>query len=135
LNLPLYVLGGGVTAAWKLFAPKMFAELSQGSYIYRLTDPQHTASKYMAKATTWVMPARLGSNSGILGACLVPFGADPASSDARVSTPDQSRFVGCSRNLADEFPSRKHEKSSWIIVLNQLLLFGRMVAISFRAIV
>jgi glucokinase len=105
LNLPLYVLGGGVTAAWELFAPKMFAELSQGSYIYRLTDPQRTASKYMAKATTWVMPARLGSNSGILGACLVPFGADPASSDARVSTSDQSRFVGCGRNLADEFPS------------------------------
>jgi len=82
-----------VTAAWELFAPKMFAELSQGSSIYRLTDPQRTTSKYMAKSNTWVMPARLGSNSGILGACLVPFGADPASSNTRVLTSDQSRFV------------------------------------------
>jgi glucokinase len=93
LNLPLYVVGGGVMAAWELFAPHMFAELRQGSSIYRLTDPQRTGSKYMAKANTLVMPARLGSNSGILGACLVPFGADPASSDTQVSISDQSRFV------------------------------------------
>jgi glucokinase len=93
LNLPLYVLGGGVTAAWELFAPKMFAELSQGSSIYRLTDPQRTASRYMAKANTHIVPAKLGSNSGILGACLVPFGADPATSETRMSIWDQSQFV------------------------------------------
>jgi glucokinase len=93
LNLPLYVLGGGVTAAWELFAPKMFSELSQGSSIYRLTDPQRTDGKYMAKANTLIMPAKLGSNSGILGACLVPFSADPAPSETRVSTRDQRRFV------------------------------------------
>ena len=29
----------------------------------------------MAKANTHIVPAKLGSNSGILGACLVPFGA------------------------------------------------------------
>src|SRR5262249_46423098 len=39
LNLPLYVIGGGVVAAWELFAPTMFAELERGSYIYRLTKP------------------------------------------------------------------------------------------------
>ena len=93
LNLPLYVLGGGVTAAWELFAPRMFAELSKGSSIYRLTDPDRIASKYATKANTLVVPAKLGSTSGILGACLVPFGADPAWSDTRVSTSDQSRFV------------------------------------------
>ena len=93
LNLPLYVVGGGVMAAWELFAPDMFAELAQGSSIYRLTDPQRATSKHMAKANTLVMPARLGSNAGILGACLVPFGADPASSGTLVSTSDQSRFV------------------------------------------
>jgi glucokinase len=93
LNLPLYVLGGGVTAAWELFAPRMFAELSQGSSIYRLTDPQRSASKLMAKANTLVVPAKLGSNSGILGACLVPFAADPAPLEKWVSICDQSRFV------------------------------------------
>jgi hypothetical protein len=71
----------------------MFAELSQGSSIYRLTDPQRALSKSMAKANTLVMPARLGSNSGILGACLVPFGANPASSHPQVSSSDQRRFV------------------------------------------
>jgi glucokinase len=93
LNLPLYVLGGGVTAAWELFAAKMFAELSQGSSIYRLTDPQRTTREYMAKANTWVVPARLGSNSGVLGACLVPFGEAPASLETRVSICDLGRFV------------------------------------------
>ena len=93
LNLPLYVLGGGVTAAWALFAPQMFAELCQGSSIYRLTDPQRAASKYMAEANTLVMPAKLGSISGVLGACLVPFVEAPAPPGTRVSTCDQGRFV------------------------------------------
>lgn len=93
LNLPLYVLGGGVTAAWEMFAPKMFAELTQGSSIFRLTDPQRAASKYMAKANTLVMLAKLGSSSGILGACLLPFGAGLDQLETRVPTWDQSRFV------------------------------------------
>lgn len=93
LNLPLYVLGGGAAAGWELFAPKMFAELRQGSSIYRLTDPQRTASKYMAKANTHVVPAKLGSNSGILGACLVPFGADSIAAVTQVSISDQLQFV------------------------------------------
>jgi glucokinase len=75
LNLPLYVLGGGVAAGWELFAPKMFEELIGGSSIYRLTNPNRTVTTYMAKANTMIVPAKLGSNSGILGACLVPFGA------------------------------------------------------------
>jgi glucokinase len=78
LNLPLYVLGGGAAAGWELFAPRMFDELSQGSSIYRLTDPRRAASKYMAKANTHIVPAKLGSNSGILGACLLPFGEGSA---------------------------------------------------------
>jgi hypothetical protein len=57
---------------------RMFDELSQGSSIYRLTGPRRAASKYMAKADAHVVPAKLGPNSGILGACLLPFGADSA---------------------------------------------------------
>lgn len=73
LNLSLYVIGGGVASAWEQFAPKMFHVLAQGSSIYRLTDPKRKAGDRMAKAETHVVPAKLGSTSGILGACLAPF--------------------------------------------------------------
>jgi glucokinase len=75
LNLPLYVIGGGVTGGWDLFALKMFDELIQGSSIYRLTNPKRRINEQMAKANTHVVPAKLGSNAGILGACLLPFGS------------------------------------------------------------
>lgn len=71
LNLPLYVIGGGVVAAWELFAPAMFTHLEQESYIYRLTRPDDPAVPQAAK--TNVMPARLGPDSGILGAAMLPF--------------------------------------------------------------
>jgi glucokinase len=76
LNLPLYVIGGGVASAWEMFAPKMLDELAQGSSLYRLTDPRRAPEQRMAKAETHVVPAKLGSNSGILGACLLPFEVD-----------------------------------------------------------
>jgi glucokinase len=93
LNLPLYVLGGGVAAGWELFAPKAFKELIEGSSIYRLTNPKRTASESMAKADTHIVQAKLGSNSGILGACLVPFGADLIASAAPVTRVGQYQFV------------------------------------------
>jgi glucokinase len=71
LNLPLYVIGGGVVAAWELFAPAMFAELERGSYIYRLTRSADTAVPEAGK--TNVLPAELGPDSGLLGAAMLPF--------------------------------------------------------------
>jgi glucokinase len=71
LNMPLYVIGGGVVAAWDLFAPSMFAELECGSYIYRLTKPTDTAVPEAGK--TNVLPAELGPDSGLLGAAMLPF--------------------------------------------------------------
>jgi glucokinase len=71
LNLPLYVVGGGVVAAWDLFAPSMFAEIERGSYIYRLTKPADPAVPQAGK--TNVFPAELGSDSGLLGAAMLPF--------------------------------------------------------------
>jgi glucokinase len=72
LNLPLYVVGGGVAQAWDLFAPKLFAELQHRSYVYRLTDGTVDAQGHHA-AKTRVEPAELGAEAGILGACLLPF--------------------------------------------------------------
>lgn len=71
LNLPLYVIGGGVIAAWDLFAPSMFAELERGSYIYRLTKPSDASVPEAGK--TNVLPAELGADSGLLGAAMLPF--------------------------------------------------------------
>jgi glucokinase len=60
LNLPLYVLGGGVAASWDLFSPALFEELRHRSYVYRLTMPE-------------ISRAELGADAGLLGACLLPF--------------------------------------------------------------
>jgi glucokinase len=71
LNLPLYVVGGGVAAAWDLFSPAMFAALEADSYIYRLSKPASAAVPEHGK--TNVVPAKLGPDSGLLGAAMLPF--------------------------------------------------------------
>ena len=39
LQLPLYVVGGGLVQAWELLKPAIFEELHHRSYVYRLTEP------------------------------------------------------------------------------------------------
>jgi glucokinase len=73
LDLPLYVIGGGVAASWPLFAPRMFSTLRQGSYVYRLSMPRDPSVFEPGK--THVAPAQLGSDAGILGAALLPVDA------------------------------------------------------------
>jgi glucokinase len=85
LNLPLYVVAGGVSNAWELFAPAMFAEMCLRSYVYRLTaaapgDPLDTPGK------SFVRHAELGSDAGILGACLLPFAHDEETLGRSIST-------------------------------------------------
>ncbi len=72
LNLPLYLLGGGVSEAWDLFAPTMFRELHSRSYIYRLTEPKERNPDGLENNKTYILPAQLGSMAGLLGACLLP---------------------------------------------------------------
>jgi glucokinase len=67
LNLPLYVIGGGVASVWEMFAPTMLDELAQRSSLYRLTDPRRAPKQQMAKAETHVVPAKLGSTRAFLG--------------------------------------------------------------------
>lgn len=71
LNLPLYTIGGGVSAAWDLFAPRMFKTLEEFSYVYRMSRP--TRSDVFERTKTHVCRARLGSSAGLLGAALLPF--------------------------------------------------------------
>lgn len=72
LNLPLYVIGGGLASAWELFADRMFREIHTRSYVYRFTEPAVLNPLEAETGKTYVVPAKLGSNSGILGACLLP---------------------------------------------------------------
>lgn len=72
LNLPLYVIGGGVAASWDLISPSLFEELERRSYVYALTAPGRAASKGMPGGGTKVLPAELGPEAGLLGACILP---------------------------------------------------------------
>ena len=55
LNLPLYVIGGGVAEAWNAFAPSMLEQLQRRSYIF-------------AEGRTRVMKSELAGDAGLLGA-------------------------------------------------------------------
>lgn len=70
LNLPLYTIGGGVSAAWDLFAPKMFETLAEFSYVYRMAQPADPNRYEPGK--THICRARLGSDAGLLGAAMLP---------------------------------------------------------------
>jgi glucokinase len=72
LNLPLYVVGGGVANSWDILSPAMFEELERRSYVYALTAPGRVASKGMPGGGTQVLPAKLGAEAGLLGACILP---------------------------------------------------------------
>jgi glucokinase len=61
-NFPLYLLSGGVLAAWEFFAPPMMRMLEERSATYRLT-----------KETTQVAPAKLGNEAGLYGAAYLPW--------------------------------------------------------------
>jgi glucokinase len=59
-NFPLYLLSGGVLAAWDLFAPPMMEEIARRSFVFRNTN-------------TRVEKAVLGNEAGLYGAAYLPF--------------------------------------------------------------
>ena len=73
LNLPLYVVGGGLAQAWHLMKDVIFEELHHRSYVYRLTAPESPIAARNPGGTTHVLPAELGPDAGLLGACILPF--------------------------------------------------------------
>ncbi len=61
-NFPLFLLGGGVVAAWDFFAPAMLAEVERRSFTYRST---------LKTMPTRIEAAKLGGDAGLYGAaCL-----------------------------------------------------------------
>jgi len=73
LNLPLYVVGGGLAQAWHLMKDVVFQELHHRSYVYRFTAPGSSIAVRNPAGTTHVLPAELGPDAGLLGACILPF--------------------------------------------------------------
>lgn len=73
LNLPLYVVGGGLAQAWHLMKDTIFKELLHRSYVYRFTAPGSPIAMRNPRGATHVLPAELGPDAGLLGACILPF--------------------------------------------------------------
>jgi len=69
LNLPMYVVGGGVSSAWEAFAPAIFEELRWRSMVYKATAPESATAN---GAKTLVTRALLGSDAGLYGAARLP---------------------------------------------------------------
>ncbi|MBK9170323.1 MAG: ROK family protein [Bryobacterales bacterium] len=59
-NFPLYLLSGGVLAAWDFFAPPMFEECRRRSFVFRNT-------------ATRIEKASLGNQAGLFGAASLGF--------------------------------------------------------------
>jgi len=64
-NFPLYLLSGGVLAAWDLFAPPMLDEVRRRSFTFRTT-------------ATRIEKATLGNEAGLFGAACLPWVEAPA---------------------------------------------------------
>jgi glucokinase len=86
LNLPMYVIGGGVSSAWDAFAPSMFQELKVRSFIYSITAPDRVQQ---GQKHTVVTIALMGSDAGLYGSARLPMIAPVAQTEA-VRTPASS---------------------------------------------
>ncbi len=69
LNLPMYVIGGGVSSGWDAFAPALMATVKRQSFVYRATAPN---GEPRLGRDTVVTRALLGGDAGLLGAARLP---------------------------------------------------------------
>jgi glucokinase len=74
-NLPMYVIGGGVSRAWDQFSPALFRELNERSIVYRAGEEQKLRHR-----STEIRPAKLRDQAGLLGAARLPMIASAARS-------------------------------------------------------
>jgi glucokinase len=71
-NLPVYVIGGGVSRAWDQFSPAMFQELTERSIVFRAGEEQKRSHR-----ATEVKPAQLRDRAGLIGAARLPMIMQP----------------------------------------------------------
>ena len=89
-NLPMYVVGGGVSSAWDAFAPTIIETVRKNSFVYRATAPAGMPSATASTANvqdgsarpTVITRALLGSDAGLIGAARLPMIAAPTSAGA-----------------------------------------------------
>ncbi len=72
LNLPLYVIGGGVSSAWDAFSPAMFDEVRRRSFVYAGTTAEDGMGVGGRERTTRITRAMLGGDGGLYGAARLP---------------------------------------------------------------
>ena len=81
LNLPIYVIGGGVSSAWEAFSPSIFEEMRSRSMVYAATAPPDPNAKKVGASAhmipgsgpkTIVTRALLGGDAGLYGAARLP---------------------------------------------------------------
>jgi glucokinase len=79
-NLPMYVIGGGVSNAWEAFAPAMFEQIAKRSFVYKATTPsanrieikKHEQGDGAPGRSTIITRASLGSDAGLFGSARLP---------------------------------------------------------------
>jgi len=86
LNLPMYIVGGGVSSAWEAFSPSVFEELRRRSVVYAATAPPGQPTGREGASTlveasktgryTIITRALLGSDAGLYGAARLPMVAN-----------------------------------------------------------
>jgi glucokinase len=100
LNLPMYVIGGGMANAWDVFAPALLDQVRQRSFVYTATareDLVHvergSTGSSQTRQTTAIARASLGSDAGLLGAARLamiastdPSGTEPNHASAGVGS-------------------------------------------------
>jgi len=75
LNLPMYVIGGGVASAWDAFLPALLEEVRKRSFVYRATAPEESSG---SGKKTIITRALLGGDAGLVGAGRLPMLASEA---------------------------------------------------------
>jgi len=69
LNLPTYVIGGGVAAGWDAFLRALLEEVRWRSFVYRATNPEDSSG---SGKKTIITRALLGGDAGLFGAARLP---------------------------------------------------------------
>jgi glucokinase len=85
LNLPIYVIGGGVSSAWEVFSPSIFEELRRRAIVYAATAPHDPLAAHEGASAhvnagpghkTIIARAVLGGDAGLYGAARLPMVAE-----------------------------------------------------------
>ena len=73
LNLPLYVIGGGLANSWNLFSPVLFERAALPQLCLSHDESGQSPTSGIPSQKRHQACADLGPEAGLLGACILPF--------------------------------------------------------------